>query len=186
MYARSFEATASARVTIQNRMKELACHRPHSSARRAIGEEKRAFLMQLFADVMGQSWRSRLRADVRWARQSSRGWWQDRRRGLRCAEDAQAKMTGVKMSSTGEPRAHAIYQELYPLYLQVHDAFGVAGSGADVSGVMKKAAGHQAEGILTLIVGGASSPDGSRYARHSCRAIGGWKPLPRLLYTQRS
>lgn len=52
---------------------------------------------------------------------------------------AAAAMTGIK-ARTFEPIAanQAVYEKLYQLYRQVHDAFGVRGTKADLSGVMKE------------------------------------------------
>ena len=48
-------------------------------------------------------------------------------------------MTGVKVISyKPNPAAHAVYAELYQLYKQLHDSFGVAGTCADLSGIMKQ------------------------------------------------
>jgi L-ribulokinase len=33
---------------------------------------------------------------------------------------------------------HAVYQELYGLYMRVHDAFGVPGSTGDLTDIMKR------------------------------------------------
>jgi L-ribulokinase len=35
------------------------------------------------------------------------------------------------------PENHKTYQELFRLYMQLHDAFGVKGGAADLSNVMK-------------------------------------------------
>lgn len=54
------------------------------------------------------------------------------------ATAAQAAMTGQKdLVYRPQPRAVAVYRELYRLYRQVHDAFGLPGA-RDVSGVMKE------------------------------------------------
>ncbi len=53
-------------------------------------------------------------------------------------EAAQAAMTGFKEKVyTPNPDAHRIYSRLYALYLQLHDSFGIKGTHADVSNVMK-------------------------------------------------
>ncbi len=39
---------------------------------------------------------------------------------------------------TPDPTAQALYNRLYPLYRSLHDAFGVAGTRGDLSGVMKQ------------------------------------------------
>ena len=52
---------------------------------------------------------------------------------------AQRKMTGAK-STVYRPRkaAAAVYAELYPLYRQLHDGFGLAGYRGELAGVMKQ------------------------------------------------
>ena len=140
MYRALIEATAFGALTIQNRMKEYGVPIDRIICAGGIAE-KNAFLMQLYADVMGQS------LEVSRSGQtcalgaaifgtvvagSEAG-------GYACAENAQAKMTGVKeIIYRPNPEAHAIYQELYKLYLRVHDAFGVPGSCGDLTEVMKK------------------------------------------------
>ena len=59
--------------------------------------------------------------------------------GYAKAEDAQAAMTGVK-DTVYEPISEnqAIYAEIYELYRTLHDSFGVEGTTAELSGVMKK------------------------------------------------
>jgi L-ribulokinase len=52
---------------------------------------------------------------------------------------AQRAMTGVKKRVFGpNPRAHAVYQELYPLYRKLHDAFGTKDWSGNLYEVMKK------------------------------------------------
>ena len=47
-------------------------------------------------------------------------------------------MTGVKdVVYRPNPEAHAVYAELYKLYMQLHDAFGIEGHCASLYGVMK-------------------------------------------------
>jgi L-ribulokinase len=52
---------------------------------------------------------------------------------------AQRRMTGLKPKIfKPSVKAHAVYQELYELYRQLHDAFGIPNSRSDVSLVMKR------------------------------------------------
>ncbi len=52
--------------------------------------------------------------------------------------EAQAKMTGVKEIEYTPVGAHqAVYDELYGIYMKVHDAFGGVDRASDLSGVMK-------------------------------------------------
>jgi len=52
---------------------------------------------------------------------------------------AQKKMTGLKPTVyKPNPKAHAVYKELYALYKQLHDAFGTKQWNGNLYGVMKK------------------------------------------------
>ncbi|MEI8288420.1 MAG: ribulokinase [Verrucomicrobiota bacterium] len=52
---------------------------------------------------------------------------------------AQKKMTGLKPTVyKPNPKAHAVYQKLYALYKQLHDAFGTQQWNGNLYGVMKK------------------------------------------------
>jgi L-ribulokinase len=52
---------------------------------------------------------------------------------------AQKRMTGLKPTVyKPNPKAHAVYKELYALYKQLHDAFGMKQSNGNLYGVMKK------------------------------------------------
>ncbi len=47
-------------------------------------------------------------------------------------------MTGLKPRVfKPDPRRHATYRELYPLYRRLHDAFGTREGGGELYGVMK-------------------------------------------------
>jgi L-ribulokinase len=48
-------------------------------------------------------------------------------------------MTGLKPKIyRPDPRAHATYRELFALYKQLHDAFGMKDGSGNLFGVMKK------------------------------------------------
>ena len=52
---------------------------------------------------------------------------------------AQKKMTGLKPKVyTPNPKAHAVYRELYPIYKKLHDAFGTREWNGNLHGVMKQ------------------------------------------------
>jgi L-ribulokinase len=55
-------------------------------------------------------------------------------------EDAQAKMTTLKEKRFApDPAAHAVYDELYAVYRELHDSFGaVSGAKADLGTLMKR------------------------------------------------
>ena len=53
--------------------------------------------------------------------------------------DAQKSMTGLKPRIfQPNSKAHAVYQELYALYRQLHDAFGTRQVDGSLHGVMKR------------------------------------------------
>jgi L-ribulokinase len=52
---------------------------------------------------------------------------------------AQKAMTGLKAKIyRPNPKAHAVYRELYPLYRNLHDAFGTKAWNGNLHDVMKK------------------------------------------------
>jgi len=52
---------------------------------------------------------------------------------------AQKKMTGLKAKVyKPNPRAHAVYRELYGWYKELHDAFGLKTWNGNLHGVMKQ------------------------------------------------
>ena len=140
IYRALIEASAFGALTIQNRMKEYGVPIDRIICAGGIAE-KNAFLMQLYADVMGQTLEvSRsgqtcaLGAAIFGAVVAG-----PQAGGYACAEDAQARMTGVKdVVYRPNPKAHAVYQELYELYMRVHDAFGVPGGAGDLTEIMKR------------------------------------------------
>lgn len=63
-------------------------------------------------------------------------------------DTAVAAMTGVKEAVFEPKRAHvAVYRSLYGVYRTLHDAFGVPGTRADVSGVMKELGRIRLQGV---------------------------------------
>jgi L-ribulokinase len=55
-------------------------------------------------------------------------------------EAAQARMTSLKETAYApDPADHAVYDELYRMYRELHDTFGgVAGAQADLATLMKR------------------------------------------------
>ena len=51
--------------------------------------------------------------------------------------DAQKALTGIKETYTPDPEQHNIYTEMYRLYTQLHDAFGIASWSGILHNVMK-------------------------------------------------
>ena len=125
----------------QQRMAKLsdAVDPKHRATARGIAE-KNAMLMQIYADITGCTMQvsssdqtcalgSALSAAV--IAGEAKG-------GYATYAEAQAKMTGVKdVQYTPIAANSAVYDELYTLYMQVHDAFGGVNKASDLSGVMK-------------------------------------------------
>ncbi len=98
--------------------------------------EKNPLFMQIYADVLGRPMKlsrsgqtcalgSAIMAGV------AAGYY-------RRAEDAQKAMCGFKPAVYKPIAANrAVYQELYRLYCELHDSFGVKGASFDHAGVMK-------------------------------------------------
>jgi len=136
VYRALVEATAFGALTIIKRFEE--CGAPVRELVNCGGiAEKNAFVMQIYADVCNRPMKISRSAQT-------------------CAlgaaifgavvggayartEQAQRKMTGVK-STVYRPNkaAAAVYAELYALYRQLHDAFGLVDGQAQLGRVMKK------------------------------------------------
>jgi len=104
--------------------------------------EKNDLFMQIYADVLGQpmliagspqtpALGAAISAAV--AAGADAG-------GYAGFDEAQAKMTMIKDTRfTPDPAAHAVYDELYSIYHELHDAFGgVPGARADAGTLMKR------------------------------------------------
>ena len=100
--------------------------------------EKNELFMQIYADVLGHpmlvagspqtpALGSAISAAVAAGRHAS-------------FEAAQSRMTSLKDKQfKPDPAAHAVYDELYRLYRELHDTFGgVSGAKADLGSLMKK------------------------------------------------
>jgi L-ribulokinase len=141
VYRALIEATAFGALTIHNRLEEYGVKLERCIACGGIAE-KNPFLMQLYADVTGKPYevsRSSQTCALGAAlfgavvAGSAAG-------GYGTTEEAQAAMTGVKPDVVYQPNPanQAVYAELYGLYKQLHDSFGIAGTCRDLSGVMKR------------------------------------------------
>jgi L-ribulokinase len=139
IYRALIEATAFGALRIIDRIEEYGV-----PIREIIGcgglAEKNTLLLQIYADVTGRP--------IRIARSSqtcalgaallgavaagaAEGGFDDVPR-------AQAAVCGLRDAEfLPDPEAHAVYRRLYGLYLQLHDAFGLPGGGANLYNVMK-------------------------------------------------
>ncbi len=140
IYKALIEATAFGVLTIINRFEEYGIKIKEIVNCGGIAE-KNAMLMQLYADVTGREMKiSRsaqscaLGAAIAGAVAAGK-----EKGGYATVPEAQAAMCGVK-EKTFVPIAenHSIYQKLYKLYKQLHDAFGLESYSGTLANVMKE------------------------------------------------
>jgi len=136
IYRALIEATAFGALTIINRFEEYGVKVEQIVNCGGIAE-KNPLVMQIYADVTGRPMKVSRSAQT-------------------CAlgaaiagavvagvhpdyAAAQKAMTGLKPRVfQPNPKAHAVYQQLYPLYRKLHDAFGTAEWTGNLSDVMKQ------------------------------------------------
>ena len=136
IYRALVEATAFGALTIINRFEEYGV-----KVREVVNcggiAEKNPMVMQIYADILGRPMKLSRSAQT-------------------CAlgsavaaavvagahadfAAAQRAMTGLKPQVyQPDPKAHAVYQELYKLYRELHDAFGTTAWNGNLHGIMKK------------------------------------------------
>jgi len=140
IYRALIEATAFGALTIINRFEEYGLEVTEVINCGGIAE-KNPLLMQIYADVTGREMKiSRsaqscaLGAAIAGAVVAGH-----RAGGYDSFADAQAAMCGIK-DITYKPIAenHKVYQRLYSLYRQLHDAFGLRDSAGKLGNVMKE------------------------------------------------
>ena len=136
IYRALIEATAFGALTIINRFEEYGVKISQVVNCGGIAE-KSAITMQIYADVTGRPMKISRSAQTcalgsAIAAAVVAGAHKD-------YATAQKKMTGLKPKIyKPNPKAHAIYKELYPLYRTLHDAFGTQDWNGNLFGVMKK------------------------------------------------
>ena len=136
IYRALIEATAFGALTIINRFEEYGVKISQVVNCGGIAE-KSAITMQIYADVTGRPMKV-----SRSAQTCALG------SAIAAAvvagahknyATAQKKMTGLKPKIyRPDPKAHAVYRELYPLYRTLHDAFGTQEWRGNLFGVMKQ------------------------------------------------
>jgi L-ribulokinase len=137
IYRAFIEATAFGARVIVERLQEYGVPVERVVCCGGIAEKNDLF-MQIYADVLGQpmliagspqtpALGSAISAAVAASRHAS-------------FEEAQARMTSLKEKRfTPDPAAHAVYDELYGLYRELHDSFGgVSGARSDLGTLMKR------------------------------------------------
>jgi len=136
IYRALIEATAYGALTIINRYEEYGVKISEVVNCGGIAE-KSPLVMQTYADITGRPMKISRSAQTcalgsAIAAAVVAGAHKD-------FATAQKKMTGLKPTVyKPNPKAHAVYKELYALYKQLHDAFGTKEWNGSLYGVMKK------------------------------------------------
>lgn len=136
IYRALIEATAFGALTIINRFEEYGIKIEQVINCGGIAE-KNPVVMQIYADVTGRPMKISRSAQTCALGSAV---------AAAVAADiypdfaaAQKRMTGLKPHVfKPNPKAHAVYKELYKVYRQLHDAFGTKESNGNLHGVMKK------------------------------------------------
>ncbi|MFW6061699.1 MAG: FGGY-family carbohydrate kinase, partial [Planctomycetota bacterium] len=147
VYRALVEATAFGALTIINRFEEYGVKVRQIVTGGGIAE-KNPMVMQIYADVTGRPMKlSRsgqtcaLGAAIAGAVVAG-----EQAGGYANVPAAQEAMTGLKDTIyTPNPEAHAVYQQLYGLYKQLHDAFGTRSWQGNLFEVMKELLAIRAE-----------------------------------------
>ncbi|MBE0543628.1 MAG: ribulokinase [Verrucomicrobia bacterium] len=135
IYRALIEATAFGALTIINRFEEYGVKVEQIINCGGIAE-KNPVVMQIYADVTGRPMKVSRSAQTcalgaAIAGAVVAGTYPN-------CEAAQKKMTGIKAGVfKPNPMAHAVYQQLYPLYRKLHDAFGTREWSGNLFDVMK-------------------------------------------------
>ena len=140
IYRVLIEATAFGALTIINRFEEYGVKISEVINCGGIAE-KNPLLMQIYADVIGREMKIARSAQTcalgsaiagAVVAGSAAG-------GYDNFADAQAAMCGMKKTTYKPiPENQKVYQEIYPLYKQLHDAFGLDSFSGKMANVMKK------------------------------------------------
>lgn len=136
IYRALIEATAFGALTIINRFEEYGVKVEQIINCGGIAE-KNPLVMQIYADVTGRPMKVSRSAQTCALGAAIAG--AVVARAHRNYAAAQKAMTGLKPRVfKPNPKAHAVYQQLYALYRQLHDALGVAEWTGNLSQVMKQ------------------------------------------------
>jgi L-ribulokinase len=136
IYRALIEATAYGALTIINRFEEYGVKVEQIVNCGGIAE-KSPLVMQIYADVTGRPMKiSRSAQTCALGSAIAAAVVAGAHKNYAVAQKA---MTGLKPTVfKPDPRAHAVYKELYALYKQVHDAFGTKEWNGNLYGVMKQ------------------------------------------------
>lgn len=139
IYRALIEATAFGALTIINRFEEYGVRVSEIITCGGIAE-KNPFVLQVYADVTGREMKIARSAQTCALGSAIAGAVVAGPKGGGHASfgEAQRAMCGVKaITFRPNPDNHRVYQELYPLYLQLHDAFGTKEWSGKMYNVMK-------------------------------------------------
>ena len=136
IYRALIEATAYGALTIINRFEEYGVKVKQVVNCGGIAE-KSPLVMQIYADITGRPMKvSRSAQTCALGSAIAAAVVAGAHKNFAAA---QKKMAGLKPTVyKPNAKAHAVYKELYPLYKQLHDAFGTKGWNGNLHGVMKK------------------------------------------------
>jgi L-ribulokinase len=136
VYRALVEATAFGALTIINRFEEYGVKVEQVINCGGIAE-KNPFVMQVYADVCNRP--MKISRSAQTCALGAAIFGAVAAGAHPSVEAAQAKMTGVKPTVyQPKPASAAVYARLYPLYRQLHDAFGNTGWSGSLSNVMKE------------------------------------------------
>jgi L-ribulokinase len=135
IYRALIEATAFGALTIINRLEEYGVKVKQVVNCGGIAE-KSAITMQIYADVTGRPMKiSRSAQSCALGAAIAGAVVAGAHKNFGAAQKA---MTGLKPKVyTPNPKAHAVYKQLYPLYRKLHDAFGTKDWNGNLHDVMK-------------------------------------------------
>ena len=136
IYRALIEATAFGALTIINRFEEYGVKIGQVVNCGGIAE-KNPVVMQIYADVTGRPMKvSRSAQTCALGSAIAAAVVAGAHKNYAAAQKA---MTGLKPRIfKPDPKAHAVYKELYTLYRQIHDAFGTKEWNGNLHGVMKR------------------------------------------------
>jgi L-ribulokinase len=136
IYRALIEATAFGALTIINRFEEYGMKIGQVVNCGGIAE-KNPMVMQIYADVTGRPMKvSRSAQTCALGAAIAAAVVAGVHKSYAAAQKA---MTGLKPREfKPDPKAHAVYKELYALYKQLHDAFGTKEWNGNLHGVMKR------------------------------------------------
>ncbi len=140
IYRALIEATAFGALIIINRLEEYGVKIAEVVNCGGIAE-KNPFVMQLYADVTGRPMKLARSGQACALGAAICGVVVARKEagGYDSFGEASARMTGVKNRVFApEPKAHAVYRELFALYKELHDAFGTTSWNGNLAKVMKR------------------------------------------------